>query len=76
MEREEIVVTVGGVVCKERSSEEDVNTVSCLVSCTPLYGLLPPLQYVCSPPDEPPGGLSEVPVMVRIQPLSLPVLTI
>ena len=75
MEREEIVVTVGGVVCIERTSEEDVNTVSCLVSCTSLYGLFPPLQYVCSPPDNHPGGLSEEEVVVRFQPLSLSVAT-
>ena len=42
VERKEIVVTVGGVVCIERTSEEDINAVSCLVSCTSLYGLFLP----------------------------------
>ena len=75
MEHEEIVVTVGGVVCQERTSEEALNTVSCHVSCTPLNGLFPPPQYVCSPPDNPPGGLLEEEVVVRFKPLSLPVAT-
>ena len=61
MEREEIVVTVGGEVCVERSSE-DVNTVSIFHSHVYLtYNSRPIvyLQYVCSPPSPPPGGPSQ-----------------
>ena len=70
MQREEIVVTVGGVVCTDRGSDtDDVNTVSIFQSHVYLtYDSRPFLtvQYVCSPPSQPPDGHSEAPVVVYI----------
>ena len=67
VEREEIVVTVGGEVCTERGSDkDDVNSVSIFYyhvyfTCISSFSTV---QYMCSPPDQPPGGLSEAPVVV------------
>ena len=67
--RSEISVTVGGEPCTERqAAEDDVNTVRFLYSCSFMYlfkYMYPLLQYVCTPPDDAPGGNTEAPVVVN-----------
>ena len=64
VERSEISVTVGGEPCTERqAAEDDVNTVSSFMYL--FKYMYPLLQYVCTPPDDAPGGNTKAPVEVN-----------
>lgn len=69
VERSEISVTVGGEPCTVRQApNDDINTVS--FSMLAVYLITDPsicslAQYVCSPPDQPPGGNNEASVVVN-----------
>ena len=70
VERSKISVTVGGEPCTERQGAgDDVNTVRLLVFISSIsffiIRLHSLLQYVCTPPDQPPGGNTEAPVVVK-----------
>ena len=65
MERSEITVTVGGEECTDRGSAGGDIVSSLCYSELYIISFASSLQYVCAPPDLPPGGNAEAQVVVR-----------